>query len=130
MYDLKCAICGEKAQFRCRHTGELLCPKHVSLEIAAATPPSMGNAAIEAARPQDYTRPSTSTSEMASRSPTSFLVRSCVTTEKRKQGLPVFQYETRYDWNASSRALTDPLSLNSLISMPCPFLARGRCGCT
>lgn len=56
MYDLKCAICGEKAQFRCRHTGELLCPKHVSLEIAAATPRSVGSATIEAARPQDYTR--------------------------------------------------------------------------
>jgi len=51
-----CSICGEKAQFQCQGTSELLCLEHASLEVTTRSQRCRGNATIDAAAPQDYAR--------------------------------------------------------------------------
>ena len=51
-----CSICGEKAQFQCRGTSELLCLEHASMEVRTRTQRGRDDAAIDAAGPQDYAR--------------------------------------------------------------------------
>ena len=51
-----CSICGEKAQFQCRGTSELLCLEHASLEVTTRSQRCGGNATLDAAGPQDYAR--------------------------------------------------------------------------
>jgi len=54
-----CSICGEKAQFQCRGTSELLCLEHASMEVTTRSQRCGGNATIDAARPPDYARVTT-----------------------------------------------------------------------
>ena len=50
----RCSVCGDKAHFRSRSTGELLCLDHASLEVTARSPSKPGRAVIVPARPPDY----------------------------------------------------------------------------
>jgi len=54
MHDPVCYICGEKAQFQCRHSSKPLCLEHTSLEMTVRSQRCASKAVIDIARPQDY----------------------------------------------------------------------------
>jgi len=51
-----CSICGEKAQFLCLGTSELLCLEHASMEVTTRRQRCGGDATIDAAGPPDHVR--------------------------------------------------------------------------
>jgi len=53
MRNPRCDICGEKAQYRCRRSGTLLCLKHAFLDVTASRRHGEVKVRIEPAGPQD-----------------------------------------------------------------------------